>query len=81
MVMKVKQWMKITLLILAVAVVLSVVGAILYKHLVTDRITDKGGMENPYVEQDIASGSKEEGKSASGNTNVKDFTDEKRSDK
>ncbi len=26
-------------------------GAFLYRHFVTDRITDRGGMENPFLQQ------------------------------
>lgn len=44
---------KLLIAVLTVAILVAA-GAFLYKHFVTDRITDRGGMENPYAyEYDI----------------------------
>lgn len=45
--MKRRMW-KILLVILLGAA-LAAGGKLLYGHFVTDRITDKGGMENPFI--------------------------------
>ena len=40
------------IIILAAMALLAALGALAYRHFVTDRIMDKGGMENPnYVQQ------------------------------
>ena len=40
-------------LILLAGVVIGIALAGLYKHFVTDRIMDKGGMENPFIERPL----------------------------
>ena len=43
----------LTILLAAVLVIaLVLVGKFLYRHFVTDRIMDGGGMENPYAQID-----------------------------
>lgn len=40
-------------LILLAGVVIGIALSGLYKHFVTDRIMDKGGMENPFIERPL----------------------------
>lgn len=42
-----KQWIKALILALLMLAGLVIGSVLLYKHFVADRITDKGGMENP----------------------------------
>lgn len=40
--------MKKALIVLLVLAILAALGALAFRFLVTDRVTDVGGMENPY---------------------------------
>ena len=48
-----KKFLTILLIVLLSLAILAGAGALLYRHLVTDRIADWGGMENPEYSQGV----------------------------
>ena len=48
------------LLVAVLTAALLLGGGLLYRHFVTDRIADKGGMENPWAVEEPEDGSSEE---------------------
>ena len=44
-----KRWMLKLLLVLLLGAALVLGGKLLFRVFVTDRVTDRGGMENPYA--------------------------------
>ena len=49
-----KKALRIGLIVLLVLAVLATAFVLLYRHFVTDRIMDRGGMENPFLEEEAA---------------------------
>lgn len=48
----IKRGVKVTIIVIIVVAAVVIFGGLLFRHFVTDRITDKGGMENPEYTQE-----------------------------